>query len=143
MSCKLDKVLLQDLLEGIIDPLEKLFVEEHLKTCKECRKELTELKLLFWDLNDKSNFEITLPAEVDLLRDSILEKVVGKPSKSTTEIILDIQRQNVRASGIFLDYLPGVKTGNKLVKDGVKAAPAAIGKLSKGLIKGTKFLLAQ
>ncbi len=55
MNCKLDRVLLQDLLEDIIDPVEKLVVEEHLKICKECRKELTELKLLFWDLNNKSN----------------------------------------------------------------------------------------
>lgn len=143
MDCKFDKFLLQDLLEGIIDPLEKIFVEEHLKTCKECRKELTELKLLFWDLADKANYDITIPAELDHLKDSILERVAGKTSKSATEIVIDIQRQNARASGMFLDYIPGAKTGNRLVKEGVKAAPSAIGKLSKGLLKGTKFLLAQ
>jgi hypothetical protein len=143
MDCKLDKFLLQDLLEGIIDPLEKLFVEEHLKTCKECRKELTELKLLFWDLANKSNYEIDFPAELDHIKDSLLERVAGKASKTATEIVIDIQRQNARASGMFLDFVPGVKTSNKLVKEGVKAAPSAIGKLSKGLVKGTKFLLAQ
>jgi hypothetical protein len=142
MNCKLDRVLLQDLLEDIIDPVEKLVVEEHLKTCKECRKELTELKLLFWDLNNKSNYEITLPAEVDEIKDAILERVAGNVSQSTTKIILNIQRKNVRAAGMFLDYVPGVKAGNKLVKDGMKAAPTVIGKVSKRLIKGTKFLLA-
>jgi hypothetical protein len=142
MNCKLDRVLLQDLLEDIIDPVEKLVVEEHLKICKECRKELTELKLLFWDLNNKSNYEITLPAEVDQIKDAILERAAGKVSQSTTKIILNIQRRNVRASGIFLDYVPGVKTGNKLIKNGMKAAPTVIGKVSKRLIKGTKFLLA-
>jgi len=143
LACKLDKFLLQDLLEGIIDPLEKLFVEEHLKTCKECRKELTELKLLFWDLTDKSNYEIDFPAELDYIKDSILEKAAGQTAKTATEIVIDIQLQNVRASGKFLDYVPGVKASNKLVKEGVKVAPLAIGKLSKGLLKGTKFLLAQ
>ncbi|MHB1654477.1 MAG: anti-sigma factor family protein [Desulfitobacteriaceae bacterium] len=142
MDCKLDKVLLQDLLEGMIDPVEKLFVEEHLKTCKGCRKELSELKLLFWDLNDKSNYDIDLPAELDQMKDSILESVAGKASKSATEIIFDIQRQNVRASGMFLNFVPGVKASNKLVKEGVKAAPSAIRKVSNGLVKGTKFLLA-
>lgn len=142
MDCKLDKVLLQDLLEGIIDPVEKLFVEEHLKTCKECRKELTELKLLFWDLNDKANYDISIPEELDQMKDSILESVAGKGSKSTTKIIFDIQRQNVRASGMFLDYVPGVKASNKLVKEGMKAAPSALRKVSIGLAKGTRFLLA-
>ncbi len=142
MNCKLDRVLLQDLLEDIIDPVEKLVVEEHLKICKECRKELTELKLLFWDLNNKSNYEITLPAEVDQIKDAILERAAGKVSQSTTRIILNIQRKNIRASGIFLDYVPGVKAGNKLIKNGMKAAPTVIGKVSKRLIKGTKFLLA-
>ena len=142
MDCKLDKVLLQDLLEGIIDPVEKLFVEEHLKTCKECRKELTELKLLFWDLNDKANYDISIPEELDQMKDSILESVAGKGSKSTAKIIFDIQRQNVRASGMFLDYVPGVKASNKLVKEGMKAAPSALRKVSKSLAKGTRFLLA-
>jgi hypothetical protein len=142
MNCKLDRVLLQDLLEDIIDPAEKLFVEEHLKTCKECRKELAELKLLFWDLNNKSNYEITLPAEVDQIKDAILERAAGKVSQSTSKIILDIQRRNVRAAGMFLDYVPGVKAGNRLFKDGMKAAPTVIGKVSKRLINGTKFLLA-
>ena len=90
MDCKLDKFLLQDLLEGMIDPIEKLFVKEHLKICKECRKELTELKLLFWDLDDKSNYEINIPAELDHIKDSILERVAGKTTKNTTGIIIDI-----------------------------------------------------
>ena len=143
MNCKLDKVLLQDLLEGVLDPIEQLFVEEHLKTCKECRKELNELKLLFWDLNDKSNYELTIPAELDYLKNILLERVVGPVSKNPTEAIINIQRRNVRALGIFLNCVPGVKASNQLVKEGVRAAPSAIGKVSIGLLKGTKYLLAQ
>lgn len=143
MNCVLDKFLLQDLLEGVIDPIEQLFVEEHLRICKECRKELTELKLLFWDLNDKSNYDITIPAELDYLKDTLLERAVGTVSKSPTKVIIDIQRKNVRALGMFLNHVPGVKASNELVKQGVKAAPSAIGKASKGLLKGTKYLLAQ
>ena len=143
MNCKLDKFLLQDLLEGVIDPIEQLFVEEHLRTCKECRKELTELKLLFWDLNDKCNYDITIPAELDYLKETLLERVAGPVSKRPTEIIIDIQRKNVRTLGMYLNLVPGVTASNKLVKEGVKAAPSVIGKVSKGLLKGTKYLLAQ
>lgn len=144
MDCKLDKALLQDLLEGVIDPLEKIFVEEHLKTCKDCRKELTQLKLLFWDLDNKSNYDIEIPRELDLLKDSIIEKSAGKTSQSITGMVIDVQRSTLKASGMFLDYVPGVKESGKLVKEGVKAAPSAIGKAaSKGLVKGVRMLLAK
>lgn len=143
MACKLDKLLLQDLLDGIIEPIEKLFVEEHLKSCKECRKELTELKLLFWDINDKSNYEIDLPVELDQIKDFLLEQTVGKASQSTVTALIDIQRNNFRTAGRFLDYVPGVTASNNLVKEGLKATPSALKKVSKGLIKSTKSLLAK
>lgn len=132
MECKLDVTLLQDLLEGMIDPIEKLFVEEHLKSCKKCRKELAELKLLFWDLNDKTNYDINIPVELDQIKDSLLQEFAVKPTKNTTEIVLDVQRKNARAAGMFLGYVPGVKASNELVR-----------KVSKALVKGTRFLLAQ
>lgn len=143
MDCKLDKDLLQDLLEGVIEPIEKLFVEEHLKSCQECRKELTELKLLFWDLNDKSNYEIELPAELDQIKDSLLKQTIGKASESTVTALINIQRNNIRTAGKFLDYVPGATASNNLVKESLKATPSVIKKVSKGLIKSTKLLLAK
>ena len=143
MECKLDVTLLQDLLEGVIDPVEKLFVEEHLKTCKQCRKELAELKLLFWDLNDKTNYDISMPAELTHIKETLLEEFAAMPTRNTTEIVLDVHRKNARAAGMFLDYIPGVKASNELVKKGVRTAPSALGKVSKALVKGTRFLLAE
>lgn len=143
MNCQFDKTLLQDLLEGIIDPIEKLFVDEHIKYCQECRRELTELKLLFWDLNDVSNYEIELPPELDLLKDSLIERTASKESKRTAKLIISVQQKKLKATGKFLANLPGAKTSNTLVIHGLKSAPSVIGKVSKGLIKGTKFLLAQ
>lgn len=143
MDCNLDKDLLQDLLEGVIEPIEKLFVEEHLKSCQECRKELTELKLLFWDLNDKSNYEIEFPAELDQIKDSLLKQTIGKASESTVTALINIQRNNIRTAGKFLDYVPGATASNNLVKESLKATPSVIKKVSKGLIKSTKLLLAK
>ena len=81
--------------------------------------------------------------ELDYLKETLLDRLVRTASKNPAEVIIDIQRQNVRALGSFLNLVPGVKASNKLVKEVVKAAPSAIGKVSKGLLKGTKFLLAQ
>ncbi len=143
MECKLDVTLLQDLLEGVIDPIEKLFVEEHLKTCKQCRKELAELKLLFWDLNDKANYDTSLPTELEHIKGALLEEFAAIPTKNTTAIVLDVHRKNARSAGMFLDYMPGVKASNELVKKGVRTAPSALGKVSKALVKGTRLLLAE
>lgn len=143
MECKLDVTLLQDLLEGIIDPIDKLFVEEHLRSCKKCRKELAELKLLFWDLNDKTNYDISIPVELDKIKDSLLQEFAVKPIKNTTEIVLDVHRKNAKVAGIFLSYVPGIKASNELVKKGVSTAPSALGKISKAIYKSTRFLLAE
>lgn len=143
MTCKLDKTLLQDLLEGIIDPVEKLFVEEHLKSCQECRIELNELKLLFWDLNDKSNYEIELPVELDQLKVDLLKQTSEPSSRSTFTTIMEIQRKNVKSASSFLDYVPGVKAGNTLAKEGLKATPSALKSVSKRLLKNTKLLKAK
>jgi len=143
MECNLDSALLQDLLEGLIDPVEKIFVEEHLITCKKCRKELAELKLLFWDLNDKRNYDVNFPEELNQIKDALLMQFAEEPARKTTEIIIDINRHNVRAAGMFLDYVPGVRTGNERLKKGMQSAPSALRKVSKALIRSTRYLLAE
>lgn len=143
MTCKLDKKLLQDLLDEIIEPVEKLFVEEHLKSCQECRMELNELKLLFWDLNDKSNYEIELPVELDQIKVDLLKQTSEPTSQSTLTTIIEIQRKNIKSVSSFLDYVPGVKVGNTLAKEGLKATPSALKSVSKRLLKSTKLLKAK
>jgi len=143
MSCKLDKILLQDLMEGTIDPVERIFVEEHLKTCTGCRRELTELKLLFWDLNNKVNYEIDMPEELDTIKDAVLKEVCEKNPRRTASVLMEQQRKTLKASGKFLEFVPGVKEGGNIIKEGAKAAPSAIGKASIGLLKGAKMLIAK
>ncbi|WP_019849518.1 zf-HC2 domain-containing protein [Desulfitobacterium sp. PCE1] len=143
MTCKLDKLLLQDLLDDTLDPIEKLFVDEHLKICPECRKELNELKLLFWDLSDKSTYEIELPPELDQLKGILLEQVSEPSSQSSFTALVEIQRKNIRSASRFLDYVPGVKASNNLAKESLKATPSALKLVSKGLLKSTKFLKAK
>jgi len=142
-NCKLDVTLLQDLLEGTIDPIEKIFVEEHLKTCRACRKNLAELKLLFWDLNDKTNYEVSLPPQLNQVKDSLLQQFASESGKNATEIVLDVHRRNTKSARMFLDYLPGVKTSNELVKKGLRSTPSALEKVSKTLVKSTKLLRAE
>lgn len=130
MSCnKIDTTLLQDFIEETIDPLEKIFVESHLKTCKECRRELSELKLMFWELGDKGNYEIEYPKELDAMGRNLIDTFLGK-EKSNTRKVINMQVNTLKMSGNFFKYVPGAKQTPQILK-----------KASKGLAKGLKKML--
>ena len=137
MSCKFDTFLLQDYLDGAVDALEKIFVEEHLKTCKECRKELSTMKLLFWELNDIKGTEIEIPEELDEIRQKSLDRIFENSQKSMNlKEVVGIQKKNLINAGKFMQYIPGAKTGEKYIKSSLKKAPSAALKLSGSILKG-------
>lgn len=153
-TCKFDILLLQEYLDGFMDPLEKIVLEEHLKICPECRRELTGLKLTLWELDSTLNFNVEIPRELDDMRDSIVEEAAGQPIRSTTERIVGMQLKAAKTSTAFLQYIPGVTQGSQLIRDGVKsglksgvkAAPETLGKLGKvsqTLYRGTKKLMSK
>lgn len=47
--CRMDPDVLQDYIDGTIEPLEKIVLEEHLRVCSDCRIELNRLKIVDWD----------------------------------------------------------------------------------------------
>jgi hypothetical protein len=131
MSCdKVDASVLQDYLEKTIDPLEKIFVENHLNICKACRRELSELKLMFWELDNKGNYETEYPKELDTMGTNLINTFLGKRSKNSTRKVVDLQVNTLKISQKFLKYMPGAKQTPKLLK-----------KASRGLAKGVKKML--
>jgi hypothetical protein len=131
MSCdKMDASLLQDLLDNTIDPLEKIFVESHLTICKECRRELSELKLMLWELNNKSNYDTEIPKELDTLGDKLINDFLGMEQKSIIRQAIDMQVNAIKISGKLFEYIPGAKE-----------TPKALKKASRSLAKGVKKML--
>ncbi|PYG88142.1 putative zinc finger protein [Ruminiclostridium sufflavum DSM 19573] len=136
MGCdKMDLLLLQDYAEGIIEPLGRLFVETHLTACKDCRRELTELKLMLWDLNNKSNYETEYPEELDALGSGLIDDFLGEEEKLDTRRFIDMQLNNMKMSSRFLDYVPGAKQAPIVLKKASKG-------MARGLAKGVKKILA-
>lgn len=135
MSCdKMDALLLQDYLEETIDPLEKIFVESHLSICKECRRELTELKLMFWDLNNKSNYELECPEELANLKTELIDNFLAEEAKISVKKVVNMQVDTIKISSKFLKYMPGAKQTPKVLKKASKG-------LAKGVVKGVKRML--
>jgi hypothetical protein len=71
MSCKLNKKLLYDYSDKSIDSLEKIFIEEHLKYCEECNKELEMIKLIEINLK-KVEKDIHLPEKLSTMSELIV-----------------------------------------------------------------------
>ncbi len=137
VDCRFDRGLLQDYLDGAIEPIEKLFVEEHLKVCKKCKKELSELKLLFWDLEDLKKEETEIPPELPEMRKKVLDKLFENNEKSMgVEEFFSLQRKIASNAGLYLKLMPGAGKGERLLKESVKKAPAAVARVSAGILKG-------
>ena len=85
MSCKLDKQLLYSLADNTIEPLEKIFVEEHLKYCVECKKELELIKRLDKELNE-FEFEIPIPERLESLSQLLVENCINKMENEDTKL---------------------------------------------------------
>ncbi len=139
---KIDSEFLQDFLEGIIDPVDKIFVEGHLSVCKACRRELSELKLMLWELGNRSNFEVAFPAELDQLAHSLIDEVLGVEEISTIRKVVDIQTSNIKLSTKFVEYLPGAKQAPNMLKKASKGLARGVSKgLKKGVGKGVRKML--
>lgn len=128
---KMDTELLQDYLEGTIEPFEKLIVESHLNVCRACRRELSELKLMFWELGNKSNYEIEYPEELNGMSEGLINRVLGVEEMNMARKVVDMQLKNLKQTTKIIEYIPGAKQTPEIVKKASKG-------LSKGIARGVK-----
>jgi len=144
MSC-ISEIQLQEYLEGNVQSLEKVIIEEHLKTCSNCKSELLALKLLLWELNEIKKAKPEIPAEVSKVRGRVLNELF-EGNQDTLELaeILHLQRNNFANASTFVKFIPGVKTGQHYLKQGLNRAPSAAFSLSGSILKsGFKMLQAR
>lgn len=133
MSCNFEKELLQEYLDKTIDPITSIVLEEHLKYCNECKKELTELKLLYWEL-EKEIVQIEIPEVLNQLRAEFIEQLTDEPAKNS---VLRYQRIAFKKSKQFLDFMPGYTKTSKLINKGLEKAPSLVSKGIGNLVRRT------
>lgn len=144
MSC-FNEIELQEYLEGNLQSLEKVIMEEHLKTCSNCKSELLALKLLQWELNEIKKAKPEIPAEVSKVRGMVLNELF-EGNQDTMELakILHLQRNNFANASTFVKFIPGVQTGQHYLRQGLNKAPSAAFSLSGSVLKsGFKMLQAR
>ena len=70
MKCKFDISILYSYVDGTIEPLEKIFLEEHIKYCEKCNKELNTIKIIEDSLLSLDN---DIPERLSILSELIVE----------------------------------------------------------------------
>lgn len=130
MSCKLDKQLIYSLADNTIEPLERIFVEEHLKYCDECIKELQHIKELENGLSELE-FEIPIPEKLSVLSQLLVENCIDQMENED----INLRRQNyeeemklLKRTIIDAYKAPFNNPYNKFFEDKLTKAAGVIGK---------------
>jgi hypothetical protein len=130
MSCKLDKQLLYSLADNTIEPLERIFVEEHLKYCNECKKELQQINEIDDVLSDLE-FEIPIPEKLSVLSQLLAENCIDQMENED----MNLRKQNyeeemklLRKTIIEAYKVPFNNPYNKFFEDKLTKAAGVIGK---------------
>lgn len=120
MSCNFDDMLLYEYLDDILDTDTKLQVERHLSACPACRKKISEMKLLYYELDNLE--ELSVPEEVDLIRQEIVADAFENPSLTTMEK-LQKTKEMLEDTPVIGSIIPTKEN---------------LGKAAKGLYNGSK-----
>lgn len=135
MSCIFDKNIIQKYADNTIDPLEFIFLKEHVSYCDECRKEMDLLMTLE---NGLEKFFSAAPEVNDLelmitklVNDCMYELNRREKFKYTLNKGMEIGSSIIDNSIRFIGYIPGSKSMNK----GVRKSASGAGGILKRLFK--------
>jgi anti-sigma factor RsiW len=113
--------LLEQYIDGELEPVEALILEEHLAGCLSCRQMLNQLKLIDWDLKHQPVVEV--PPELEVYRIAAVKAYLATlktayksgPLKDTWRL----QKQIFQHSFGFVSYIPINRTISSSAKKGV------------------------
>ena len=91
-------------------------MEEHLKLCPQCRRELNRLKLIDWDLRKIYDETVPVPAQLSYCRESALQVCFEGETAGedfTLADLLNLQASNFANSFRFIEFMPGFTRRDK------------------------------
>lgn len=120
MECNFDKTILHEFIDNSIDPLEMIFLSEHIKHCKSCEKELNILYETDKKLKSFYNRETKFPNRLYDIGELVIQNISDEVNgiKGLKEIILDsvnISHVIMENSSRFIKLIPG----SSLLKNGI------------------------
>lgn len=82
MRCKFDKELLYSFDDKTIEPLEKIFVEEHIKYCTDCQKDLKLITIINENIKEELS-SIKFPDKLSIISQLALENCIAEMEETT------------------------------------------------------------
>lgn len=135
MTCNMDEYYLYAYDDGTIDPLEKIFVEEHLKHCSKCRKQLEIIKSIE---NGLSMIQLPVPDRLSEISQMVAENCIESVENKDSRVKRQNYRENMKSIGNIIirsQFLKNNNPYNKAINKCVKAAVSAAEKPAKKYIR--------
>lgn len=110
--CELQEDILQEYLDGELGKLESLVLEEHLRTCPDCRRELNRLKILDWDLRKLYKQDLPQPGELSgVLERALRQCCAAEESQEGISFrdVVALQVSTFNNAFQFLRMIPGLR----------------------------------
>jgi hypothetical protein len=146
MQCEEIQNLLPDFDDDLLNPVTRYAIENHLKTCEECNKELIEIRMLFQTISDNSLEQPDKPMKdrfLYMLGEEIrnLEKENKRRKNLAGRIIsLPWVRYSWPVAAAVFIFFTGIFFGNRWRPGNESGASAQIREL-KGEVKEVKEML--
>lgn len=114
MSCRFDKEIIQKYIDNTIEPLERIFLKEHLQYCEECRGDFNILMTAENELDKFFNKGIELK-DIDFMIENIVDNCIGDEQGGILSHSIRIGKRIAENSSKFVNFLPGSKYVKKRV----------------------------
>jgi len=128
MNCQFDEMLLYEYLDDLLENEEKLQVERHLSACPSCRKKLSEIKLLFYELDNMD--QVALPDEVSQIREAVLKDAFADRKVPLSEKLSDTKKV-LEETPVIKNVIPNRENLSKAAKGIYKGSKKVIDKMPK------------
>jgi predicted anti-sigma-YlaC factor YlaD len=145
LICTIDTDLLEDYVDNCLGKPEKLLIETHMRSCLACRKHVSELKLLFWELDRAAKEPVYIPDDISLLGINIRRAAAEDSIKkgSSMHMIFTTSADVLKNSFSFTRYvIPSIRSdvvksyGHKLKYKAAKAGRSYLKRQITGLMGG-------
>jgi len=135
-------ILIQQLIDREIHPLERLTLVEHLHSCRKCRRELNQLKLLDWELNHQPDIE--LPPELAACRWAVLNShfAVREPPQRKSSLSSDLWQMQLQTISYATKFI-GLNPVNRTLNQAFRRSFSLLGKMAVTSLKKKNPLLAR
>lgn len=120
MSCEFDREIIQKYADNTIDPLEFIFLKEHINYCVECRNEL----------------EMVMALENELYKFFVDDSEVGDLESMITTLVDDCMRELNKRERLKYMLNSGMQIGSRIMVNSLKFLKFIPG--SKAVSKGTR-----